>query len=71
MDDKKVVCAEITFPPQLKKHLGISGFIMKASEVENWAEDELNNSGAQSITVKIKFSMKTKRYIDSIPEADI
>jgi len=70
-ETEKIVCAEVSFPPTLKGHLGIAGYTMKASEVEDWAEEELRNSDAQSITVKIKFSMKTKKYMDSIPEANI
>lgn len=71
MEEDKVVCAEIEFSPQYKKNLGIYGFTMKASEIESFIEDELRNSGSQSITFKIKFTMKTKKWIESLPEADI
>jgi len=69
--DTKVLCAEIELPPQHRKNLGINGFAMKASEIESFVEDELNNGGQQSFTVKIHFSFKTKKWIESLPEADI
>jgi len=71
MKTEKVVCAEIEFSPQYKKNLGIHGFTMKASEIESFIEDEFRNTNNQSLTFKIKFSMKTKKWIESLPEADI
>ncbi len=70
-ENKKIVCAEIEFSPQYKKNLGILGLTMKASEIESYIEDELNNTDNQSLTFKIKFSMKSKKWIENLPEADI
>ena len=68
---EKVLCAEITLPPSDQKHLGIKGFTMKASEVEEWMKGELNHDDRTSMTVTVKFSMKTNKWIESLPEADI
>lgn len=68
---EKILCAQITMPSQWQENVGIQGFTMKASEVESFIEDELNNGDSKSITVKIKYSFKTKKWIENLPEADI
>jgi hypothetical protein len=68
---EKVVCAEIELSPQYKKALGIHGFTMKASDIESFIEEEFRNTDNKSLTFKIKFSMKTKKWIEGLPEADI
>lgn len=71
MNNEKILCAEVTMPRQWQENVGIKGFTMKASEVESFIEDELNNSDQKSFTVKIKYSFKTKKWIEKLPEADI
>lgn len=68
---EKVLCAEITFPPQMQRQLGITGFIMKASEVEELVENEIENRSGNTVTFKIRYSMRTNKWIENLPEADI
>lgn len=70
-ETKKILCATITMPRKWQENLGIQGFTMKASEVKRYIEDELDYSGLEKLTVKIEFSLKTEKWLKSLPEADI
>ncbi len=66
-----VLCAEITFPAKMQKELGITGYTMKASEIAQMIEDELDNGDAKSLTFTVKYFYKTNKWIENIPEANI
>ena len=68
---EKVLCAEITFPAKMQKALGITGFVMKASEVLDFVESEFDNGDAYPITFTVKYMMRSNKWIESLPEADI
>ena len=68
---EKVLCAEITFPPQMQRELGITGFTMKYDEAKDFIEEELQNRDGNSVTFSIRFSMKTNKWVESLPEANI
>lgn len=68
---EKVLCAEITFPKQMQTDLGIDGYTMKASELEDFVETEIENRDGNTITFKIRFMMKTNKWIEELPEAKI
>lgn len=68
---EKVLCAEVNLPNQLQKHLGIKGFTMKASELEEFIKDEIESRDFNTMTCTIRFMMKTNKWIENLPEADI
>ena len=68
---EKVLCAEITFPPKMQKELGVTGFAMKASEVLDFVESEFDNGDGYPVTFTVKYMMRSNRWIESLPEADI
>lgn len=68
---EKVLCAEITFPPKMQRELGITGFTMKYDEAKDFIEEELKNRDGNTITFSIRYSMKTNKWIENLPEADI
>ena len=68
---EKVLCAEITFPQKMQKELGITGFTMKASEVLDFVESEFDNGDGYPVTFTVKYMMRSNRWIESLPEADI
>ena len=68
---EKVLCAEITFPAKMQKELGITGFAMKASEVLDFVESEFDNGDGYPITFTVKYMMRSNKWIESLPEADI
>jgi len=69
--DKKVLCAEITFPEKMQVELGISSLTFKYEEVKEWIEEHTENSDKKSCTFTIKFFYATNRWIENLPEADI
>ena len=68
---EKVLCAQVLLPFSLAKHLGINSLTMKASEVEDFVVNELENKGGNTIKFSIKYMMKTNKWIENLPEADI
>lgn len=68
---EKVLCAEITFPTKMQLELGISNLTFKYDDVKDWIEEELANADKKSVTFSIKFFMKTNKWIENLPEADI
>ncbi len=68
---EEVLCAEITFPTKMQLDLGISNLTFKYDDVKDWIEEELSNADKKSVTFSIKFFMKTTKWIENLPEADI
>jgi hypothetical protein len=68
---EEVLCAEITFPTKMQLDLGISNLTFKYDDVKDWIEEELANADKKSVTFSIKFFMKTNKWIENLPEADI
>ena len=68
---EKVLCAEITFPTRMQKDLGITGLTMKASELTDFVESEIENRDSNSVTFSIRFMIRTNKWIESLPEANI
>lgn len=68
---EKVLCAEVTFPTKMQRELGITGFTMKASELSDFVEQEIESRDGNTVTFSIRFMMKTNKWIESLPEADI
>jgi len=68
---EEVLCAEITFPTKMQLDLGISNLTFKYDDVKDWIEEELANADKKSVTFSIKFFIKTNKWIENLPEADI
>jgi hypothetical protein len=69
--EEKVLCAQVLLPTNMARHLGINSLTMKASELSEFVENEIENRDGNTIKFAIKFMMKTNRWIESLPEADI
>lgn len=68
---EKVLCCEVTLPRKDQRHLGVTGFTMKASELTDFVEQEIASRDYNTMTLSIRFMMKTNRWIENLPEADI
>jgi len=68
---EEVLCAEITFPTKMQLDLGISNLTFKYDDVKDWIEEELANTDKKSVIFSIKFFIKTNKWIENLPEADI
>ena len=68
---EKVLCAEVGFPPQMQRSLGVSGLMMKASELEEFVENEIQNRDGNTVTFTIRFMRRTNKWIETLPEANI
>lgn len=66
---QEVLVADITFPPDMQQHLGITGYQMRLSELADFLEEEYSNENRGVFTIKIK--KKTNKWIEELPEADI
>jgi hypothetical protein len=67
---EKVLCAEIVFPKDMQDGYGITGYTMKYEDMLSFIEEELDVSDATSLTFEVTFSMRTNKWIESIPEYD-
>jgi len=68
---EKVICASVTFPSKMKKELGVSGFIMKLNELEDFIEQQMDGDEGRKLNFEIKFFMKTNKWVENLPEANI
>ena len=66
---EKVLCVEITLPAKAQNAIGVTGFMMKLSELAEWLEEDYNNDERGVYTIKIM--ERTNKWIESLPEADI
>ena len=68
---EKVLCAQVLLPLKMARCLGVDSLTMKASELEEFIENEIENSDVNTFKCSVKFTMKTNKWIESLPEADI
>lgn len=68
---EKILCVEIELPKKEQVYLGISGFTEKLSDLQNFIEDDFENWDGEQKIYKIKVFKRTKKWIESLPEADI
>lgn len=71
MEQEKVLCAEVVFPKDMQKILGIHGFTMRADKVVEWAQDEFDDGDYRKLSCTVHFFKRTQKWLDSLPEANI
>ncbi len=66
--NEEVLVANVTFPVEMQRELGIPGYWIKLDELQSFLAEEFENENAGLFTVKIK--RKTNRWVENLPEYD-